>query len=428
MSSERVILHSDMNNFYASVECRYHPELRGRPMAVCGNPELRHGIVLAKNEEAKRFGIQTGEPIWQAVRKCPEIVFAEPHYDLYTAYSKMAKEIYKGYTDQVESFGLDECWLDVSGSTKLFGKGKVIAEEIRKKIRAELGVTVSVGVSFNKIFAKLGSDLKKPDAVTEIDKEDVKARIWPMPVGSLLYVGSSTRNKLAKYGIFTIGELALSKVEFLRYILGKSGVMLWNFANGYDLSPVSAAGMKRQIKSIGNSTTTPRDLTCEEDVKITLYLLCETVAARLRKQDFVCGTVQLSLRDCELFKYERQGGLQIPSANAKDLFQKVFSLYREAKVARPLRSLGVRACGLSEREYVQLSLLPEEQKMHRQDRLERAVEHVRDRYGQNSIQRGIMYTDPSLSRLNSDDDRFTNSYGFQRLQESAGNQICDVLY
>ena len=245
MSAERVILHSDMNNFYASVEARYHPELRERPMAVCGNPQLRHGIVLAKNELAKSCGVKTGEPIWQAVRKCPELTFAEPHYDLYASYSRMAKEIYSEYTDQVENFGLDECWLDVSGSTCLFGEGKLIAEEIRKRIHSELGVTVSVGVSFNKVFAKLGSDLKKPDAVTRIDRENVKEQIWPLPVGELLYVGGSTRNKLAKYGIFTIGELASSRVEFLRYILGKSGVTLWNFANGYDLSPVSDIGTER---------------------------------------------------------------------------------------------------------------------------------------------------------------------------------------
>lgn len=417
MPSERVILHSDMNNFYASVECRYHPEFRGRPMAVCGNPELRHGIILAKNEEAKRFGVKTGEPIWQAVQKCPELVFAEPHYDLYADYSRMAKEIYSDYTDQVESFGLDECWLDVSGSTRLFGEGKTIAEEIRKKVRTELGVTVSVGVSFNKIFAKLGSDLKKPDAVTQIDREDVKERIWPLPVSELLYVGRATRNKLAKYGIFTIGELASSQAEFLRYILGKSGVTLWNFANGRDLSPVSEIGAERRIKSIGNSTTTPRDLTREEEVKITLYLLCESVAARLRKHDFVCTTVQLYLRDCDLFVYERQGRLLLPSANAEDLFNKSFSLYHEARVTKPLRSLGVRASGLSVQEHVQLSLLPEERNMQRQDRLERAVEELRERYGRTSVQRGIMYIDTTLSRLDPKNDHSSYPMGFQGPQE-----------
>ena len=417
MPSERVILHSDMNNFYASVECRYHPEFRGRPMAVCGNPELRHGIILAKNEEAKRFGVKTGEPIWQAVQKCPELVFAEPHYDLYADYSRMAKEIYSDYTDQVESFGLDECWLDVSGSTRLFGEGKTIAEEIRKKVRMELGVTVSVGVSFNKIFAKLGSDLKKPDAVTQIDREDVKERIWPLPVSELLYVGRATRNKLAKYGIFTIGELASSQAEFLRYILGKSGVTLWNFANGRDLSPVSEIGAERRIKSIGNSTTTPRDLTREEEVKITLYLLCESVAARLRKHDFVCTTVQLYLRDCDLFGYERQGRLLLPSDNAEDLFNKSFSLYHEARVTKPLRSLGVRASGLSVQEHVQLSLLPEERNMQRQDRLERAVEELRERYGRTSVQRGIMYIDTTLSRLDPKNDHSSYPMGFQGPQE-----------
>ena len=274
-----------------------------------------------------------------------------------------------------------------------------------------------VGEKTEKIFAKLGSDLKKPDAVTQIDREDVKERIWPLPVSELLYVGRATRNKLAKYGIFTIGELASSQAEFLRYILGKSGVTLWNFANGRDLSPVSEIGAERRIKSIGNSTTTPRDLTREEEVKITLYLLCESVAARLRKHDFVCTTVQLYLRDCDLFGYERQGRLLLPSANAEDLFNKSFSLYHEARVTKPLRSLGVRASGLSVQEHVQLSLLPEERDMQRQDRLERAVEELRERYGRTSVQRGIMYIDTTLSRLDPKNDHPSYPMGFQGPRE-----------
>jgi len=413
---ERVILHSDMNNFYASVESKYRPEFRDRPMAVCGDPKLRHGIILAKNELAKRCGVKTGEPIWQAVQKCPELVFSEPHYDRYSSHSKMAREIYEEYTDQIESFGLDECWLDVTGSTGLFGEGVQIADKIRDRIRSELGLTVSVGVSFNKVFAKLGSDLKKPDAITKIDRDDVKQRIWPLPVESLLYVGNSTKNKLSKYGITTIGELASSPVGFLQYILGKSGVTLWNFANGYDTSPVAGAFEERKIKSIGNSMTTPRDLTGEEEVKIVLCLLCENVAARLRKHDFVGTTLQLSLRDNALLRQERQVTLPIPTANAEELLKRSLTLYRETRLPRPLRSVGVRMTGLSSQEFFQLSLLPEEQKLQKTDRLERAVEGIRDRYGRRSIQRGMMFTDLSLSRLEPEEPDPVNLTGFQGFQ------------
>ena len=266
---ERIILHSDLNNFYASVECLYHPELREKPVAVCGDPELRHGIVLAKNQLAKGCGIKTGEVLWQARQKCPELVLVPPSYERYLSYSAMAKEIYQEYTDQVESFGLDECWLDVTGSTALFGGGCTLADRIRERIRRELGVTASVGVSFNKVFAKLGSDLRKPDATTAISPRDFREKIWPLPVQTLLYVGRATQNKLQRYGIRTIGELARADRGMLQFAFGKNGLMLWAFANGLDTSPVSNIGAKSLIKSIGNSTTTPRDLLSDGEVRIT---------------------------------------------------------------------------------------------------------------------------------------------------------------
>ena len=297
---ERIILHSDMNNFYASVECLYNPDLRGKPVAVAGDPEARHGIVLAKNEEAKRFGVQTGDPLWMAKQKCPDIVFTPPHYDRYMQFSAAARKIYGEYTDQVEPYGLDECWLDVTGSMKLFGDGKTIADELRHRIRQELGVTVSVGVSYNKIFAKLGSDMKKPDATTVITSERFKEIVWPLPVSDLLYVGRATHQKLKRYYIKTIGDLAAADRRFLQCLLGQNGLMLWKFANGLDTSPVSNIGAKSLIKSIGNSTTAPRDLVTDEDIKITLYVLCESVSARMREYGFVCDTVQLGVRDNEL--------------------------------------------------------------------------------------------------------------------------------
>ena len=280
---ERVILHSDLNNFYASVECLYNPSLRGKPVAVAGDPEARHGIVLAKNYEAKACGVATGNPLWMAKKKCPDIIFVPPHYDLYMKYSQIAKEIYSEYTDQVEPYGLDECWLDVTGSTHLFGDGRRIANELRKRIKFELGVTASVGVSYNKIFAKLGSDMKKPDATTIISSDHFRDVVWPLPVNDLLYVGRATHNKLKRYGIHTIGDLAQADQKLLHNMLGQNGLMLWMFANGLDTSPVSNIGAKFLIKSIGNSTTAPLDLITDEDIRITLMVLCESVSSQMRE-------------------------------------------------------------------------------------------------------------------------------------------------
>ena len=365
---ERIILHSDMNNFYASVECLYHPELRGKPVAVAGDPEARHGIVLAKNYPAKACGVQTGDPLWMARQKCPDIVFTPPHYDRYMQFSTAAREIYSEYTDQVEPYGLDECWLDVTGSIALFGDGRAIADELRRRIRQELGVTASVGVSYNKIFAKLGSDMKKPDATTVITSERFKEIVWPLPVSDLLYVGRATHAKLKRYCIKTIGDLAAADQRFLQRLLGQNGMMLWCFANGLDTSPVSNIGAKSLIHSIGNSTTAPRDLVTDEDIKITLYVLCESVSARMREYDFVCDTVQLGVRDNELQSYERQGKLPYPNRTAKALFEKAFELYKRNHLSgKPVRSLSVRACRLSVRENEQLSLMPDVAAIQKQE-------------------------------------------------------------
>jgi DNA polymerase-4 len=404
-----------MNNFYASVECLYNPSLRDKPVAVGGDPELRHGIVLAKNYIAKQYGIQTGEALWQAKQKCPDIVFVPPHFDKYLRFSKMAKEIYSEYTDQVESFGLDECWLDVSGSTHLFGSGKHIADEIRAKIKYELGITASIGVSYNKIFAKLGSDMKKPDATTVIEQLSFQDSIWNLPVSDLLYVGRATTNKLKRYYINTIGDLAKTDVKWLEQRFGKIGIMLWQFANGLDTSPVSNIGAKSLIKSVGNSTTTPRDLTDPEDIKITMYILCESVAARLREYDFKCRTVHIYIRDNELESYTRQGKLLIPCSNSDDIFKKAYELYgKNHNKDKPIRSIGVKACDLVYDEYTQLSLMPEIKKIQERDNLERAIDSVRNRFGHQSIQRGIMLSDTQLSDLDPKNDHIIHPVSFLR--------------
>ena len=394
---ERVILHSDLNNFYASAECLDNPALRGKPVAVCGDPALRHGIVLAKSGEAKSFGVATGQAIWEARLRCPGLVVVPPRYGRYLELSRQVRELYLQYTDQVEPFGLDESWLDVGGNAGLFGDGRQIADTLRTRIKREIGLTVSVGVSFNKVFAKLGSDYKKPDATTVITRENYRQVVWALPVGDLLYVGPATAKKLGRYGIRTIGALARATPAFLHTVLGRVGVMLWRFANGLDRSGVSACCAVPPVKSVGSSTTAPRDLVSDDDVKITLYALCESVAARLREQRSLCSTVQLGIRDNTLLRYERQEKLAFPVSNSTDLFASAFRLFCANRPARPVRSLSVRAAGLSPAdEAPQLSLFPEDIRRQKREDLERAVDSIRARYGYTGIRRGIQLLDPAL--------------------------------
>ena len=290
---DRTILHSDANCFYASVEMLYHPEYAGKPLAVGGDPEARHGIVLTANYVAKRKGVKTGMALWQAKQVCPDLIFVPPRMDLYLKFSSMLREIYSEYTNQVEPYGCDEAWLDVTDSSLLKGDGRKIAEEINRSVKKELGITVSIGISWNKIFAKLGSDYKKPDGITEFNRTNYRELIWKLPVSDLLYVGRSTNRTLQKYGIRTIGELARTDPSFLERQLGKMGLVIFSFANGWDDSPVAAESYHAPIKSIGNSTTTPRNLECDQDVQIILMALAESVAARLRKHGFRCNVVSI---------------------------------------------------------------------------------------------------------------------------------------
>lgn len=393
-----VILHSDMNNFYASVECLDNPYLQGKPVAVAGNQEKRHGIVLAKNYEAKKYGVATGDPIWMAKQKCPDIIFTPPRYERYIELSQAAHEIYEEYTDKVESFGLDECWLDVTESIHLFGQGREIADEIRNRVKKELGLTASVGVSYNKIFAKLGSDLKKPDATTVIG-QDFKEKIWHLPADMLLYVGKATYEKLLNYGIRTIGDLANADIAFLNRLLGKNGMMLWAFANGLDQTPVSYTYSQRIIKTIGNSTTTPRDLISDTDIKIILYILSESVSERMRKEHFYCHGVQISIRDNNLCSYERQGKLKVPTCTAQAVFNMAYSLFKKHSPSNPVRSLGIRVCKLTYQEYRQLSFLEDAVEDQKHENLEYAIDNIRQKFGHYSIQRGIMLLDKELSHL-----------------------------
>lgn len=411
---ERTILHSDLNNFYASVECLYNPKIREFPVAVCGDQEARHGIVLAKNQIAKKLGVTTGEAIWQAKMKCPDLITVPANFSLYLKISKLAKAIYKEYTDQTESFGIDESWLDVTGSLGLFGNGEEIANTIRKRIFQELGITASVGVSFNKIFAKLGSDMKKPDATTVITKENYKEKIWGLPVEDLLYVGRSTQNKLNKVGIFTIGDLAKSDMDFIHRRLGKWGVVLHRFANGQDCSPISSNGEEAYIKTVGNSMTAPRDLKTREDIKKVIYLLSDSVAARLRSYKLKCSTVQISIRDNALFSCERQARLSLPSYITSEIAEKALEIFdAKYEMRTPIRSLGVRGSGLvPEHTALQLSFFYDIAKREKQEAMEQAIDKIRGRFGYHAIRQGILLLDRDLTAINPKEEHVIHPLNF----------------
>ena len=410
----RTILHVDLNNFYASVECLYHPELRGKPVAVSGDVENRHGIILAKNQLAKAAGVKTGEAIWQAKGKCPGLVCLPPDYRKYLRFSRLARKIYADYTDKIEAFGIDENWLDVTGSAALFGDGVRIANEIRRRIREEMGVTASVGVSWNKIFAKLGSDMKKPDATTLITEGNFRDIVWPLPVEELLYVGRSTKNKLNNRAVFTIGDLAARDVQLLKLTLGVWGETLWTFANGLDAAPVAQSGEESFVKSVGNSTTTPRDLVNIEDVKMIVFILAESVAARLRRHGLKCRTVAVHIRNNELYSFERQGKLPVPSFLAKDIAGKALELFRQNYTwDRPIRSLGVRGADLvTEHGAVQLDMFAPDSA--EQEQLERTLDRLRERFGPYCVRRCALLQDERLTGFNPKDDHVIHPVSFFR--------------
>ena len=388
---ERVILHCDQNCFFASVELLSHPDLRDVPMAVCGDPASRHGIILAKNEPAKRFGIQTAETVWQARRKCPGLVLLPPHHKLYREYSVRVNELYGQYTDLVEPFGIDESWLDITGSMHLFGGDPVaIADELRRRVREELGLSISVGVSFNKIFAKLGSDYKKPDATTLISPENWQEIVWPLPVGAMLFVGRSAQRTLAQYGVETIGQLAACRPEMLEKLLGKLGHQMHEYANGLDRSPVRPQAEREPVKSVGNGTTFPHDLTRWEEVRAGLAALSDSVAMRLRRQGLYCSGVQVTIKDSSFCSISRQKRLESPTRLMKDIQRAAMELTRSAwRAPTPIRMLTVTALHITESadSFEQLDLLGAGRAVSdaRQEQLESAVRAIRDKFGDGSI-------------------------------------------
>ncbi len=412
---DRTILHIDANSYYASVECLHDPSLRGRPVAVGGDVEARHGIILSVNQLAKPCGIKVGEALWQARQKCPELVIVPPHYEQYLRFSRLTRAIYGEYSPQVEPFGLDEAWVEVTNTDALASLGaRGVADEIRTRVKEELGITVSVGVSWNKIFAKLGSDYKKPDAVTVFGRESLRETIWPLPASDLLYVGRSTEKKLRGYGVHTIGQLAQTPSALLESWLGKWGLILSTFANGLDQSPVASGGEESAVKSIGNSTTTPRDLRCDRDAEIVFWMLCESVAARLRAHGLLCRTVQIGLRTNDLLCFERQKKLPRATCLAYELHAAAMELLRsQYGWQKPLRSIGIRGAELVPASTpLQLSLFENAEKLEKREKLERAVDDIRRRFGYYSIGRAGLVSDPTLTNINARDDHVIHPVGF----------------
>lgn len=384
---ERIVLHSDLNNFYASVECVKDPSLKEKFVAVCGNREDRHGIVLAKNMKAKKRGVKTGDTIWQAEKKCPGLVVVPPDFESYAKYSKKVREIYYRYTDMVEPFGMDECWLDVTGSTHLFGSGENIAHLIREQVKKETGLTVSIGVSFNKIFSKLGSDLKKPDAVTVIKKENFKEIVWPLSAGELLNVGYSTEKKLNEKGIKTIGDIAKTDVKYLKTWLGKNGETLYEYANGLENSVVMPFGYVYPAKSVGHGITLTKNLVNNEEVRRIILELFQDVSHRLRNIGMNASGIQLSIKDKSLIKKDFSVTFPDATRSSRTLTERAYSLFTEKyNWTSEIRAVSVSATNLvPDNAPQQLSIFNNQQREERFESIEEAMEDIRKTYGKKSI-------------------------------------------
>ncbi len=406
MRMDRVILHCDLNNFYASVEQKAHPEYDGMPLAVCGNPEVRHGIVLAKNMLAKAAGVQTGEAIWISRKKCPGIVFVPPHYDEYVRYSKEVFDIYTEFTDRVESFGLDECWLDVTGSLRLFGcDGKALADRIRETVKERTGLTISVGVSFTKVLAKLGSDLKKPDATVLLPRESYMDIIGDMFPSELIMIGKSTSAKLDKLGIRTIRALAAADRDMLRDHFGIIADRMSDAARGVEKEEVRLYNDRRAPKSVSHGTTTPRDMTTEEDVRIVVYALAELVAMRLRRYGFSAEGVGITVREAATLSHKSaQCTLPSPTSNAATIAENALALLPKLHTfPAPLRAVSVAATKLSDGSVTQLSLFDSERD-EREEKLEKSIDDIRGKYGYKAVKRGLMLKNDLANNLHEDDD------------------------
>ena len=395
MFKERAILHSDLNCFYASVEMMLDPSLRGKAVAVCGATEERHGIVLAKSEKAKKAGVKTGMVNWEAQQLCRDLILVPPQYDQYIKYSKLTRAIYQRYTDQVEPYGMDECWLDVTGSRSCCGTAMEIAEEIRRSVREELGLTVSIGVSFNKIFAKLGSDMKKPDAITEITPDTFREKVWPLHCSELLYCGPATTRKLESRGIHTIGDIAATDPEYLRRFLGVNGVALWTYASGLDQARVMHKDFESPIKSIGHGITCTADLVTNEEVYRVMLELSHDVGHRLRVHELSATGVQVFVRGDDLFGSQFQCKLPVKTQLPSEICNAGFSLFRQRYPwGTKVRAVCIRATGLlPKNQPEQLTLFDDALRRQKREKLQDTIEVLRGRFGKRALTYATLLND-----------------------------------
>lgn len=387
-SRDRVILHCDMNGFFASVELLNHPELRDVPMAVSGDPDSRHGIILAKNQHAKEYGIVTAETIWQAKKKCPGLVLVRPHMSQYKEFCTKINAIYQRFTDMVEPFSIDESWLDVTASQMLFGSGREIADTIRETVKNELGLTLSAGVSFNKTFAKMGSEYKKPDATTEITRENYRDLLWPLPAGELFGVGKATSQKLAKSGIKTIGDIAMADKKYLTALLGKVGTVIWEHANGIDDSPVSLYTEREPVKSVGNGITFKRDLVTGDDIAVAVKALSDTVAGRLRSYGLKACGIKVDIKDPYFKVISRQKQLLSPTWLSQEISSTATEIINSSwQQGAPIRMLTITGINLTdELSEEQLNLFAADiEERDKSEKVEFTMDEVRKKYGTDAI-------------------------------------------
>lgn len=383
---DRTILHIDVNNFFASIEIMLNPNLKGFPVAVCGSEDDRHGIVLAKSYEAKKFGVKTAETVWQAKKKCPNLIIVPPQYEEYKKYSKLIQNIYYSYTDQVEPFGLDECWLDVTGSLKLFGNVENIAEEIKERVKKEIGVTVSIGVSFTKTFAKLGSDLKKPDAITYISKENFKNIVWPLVTNEIIGVGKSTFKILEEMNLKTIGELANCDISLLEQKLGKHGRILWKRVNGIDDKIVDANIYIASPKSIGNGKTFRNDLTKINDIRSAFQNLTYEISNKLKKHRLEAKNIQIVIRDNQFNDKQLQCELPTITSSSLIITNTAMDLFKKYKWNKPIRALTIRAINLIEEgTNDQISLFEEKDEYEKIKKIDKVMFEINNKFGPNSV-------------------------------------------
>lgn len=411
---ERIILHSDINHCYMQIEEMKNPHLRHIPMAVGGFEEKRHGIILAKNDLAKTFHIKTGESLREAYAKCPQLTIIHPHYEEYLYYTEQIKDVYRQFSDRVESFGLDEAWVDVSESSRLYGDGVSIARMIQKKVLQQFGITISIGVSFNKIFAKLGSDMVKHMGLVEITKANYKQMVWPLPVSELLYIGRSTASKLEACGIYTIGELASLPSGFMSEHFGKVGEILHTFANGWDETPVAKTTEHAPIKSIGNAITAVKDIVSFEEAKLIYYVLTESVASRLRESGLKGNVIHLSLRNMDLISFTRQKTITQPTNLCEEIMPVVLDLLKKHYDFQiPLRTVGVSISGLRKDDgYIQMNLFTSEKQREKQLVLEETMDAIRNKFGFEKIQRCSMKLDQKLTDFDPKHDHVIHPVSF----------------